>query len=165
MTEATKVPKLKRNDRTTETREKTVRRKAWAPPSRLDAPEPPPGYKHRWIRVESGGADDRANVSAKLREGYELVRADEYPDFDSGVQDDGKHAGVIGVGGLLLARIPEETLPSTERQQLLQLPRHLVRVGHPESNQWERRKPGAELSRRGEVAVKCEASCSSWPLP
>ena len=115
MTEATKVPKLKRSDRTTETREKTVRRKAWAPPSRLDAPEPPPGYKHRWIRVESGGADDRANVSAKLREGYELVRADEYPDFDSGVQDDGKHAGVIGVGGLLLARIPEET--ANERQE------------------------------------------------
>ena len=115
MTEATKVPKLKRSDRTTETREKTVRRKAWAPPSRLDAPEPPPGYKHRWIRVESGGADDRANVSAKLREGYELVRADEYPDFDSGVQDDGKHAGVIGVGGLLLARIPEET--AEERQE------------------------------------------------
>ena len=115
MTEATKVPKLKRSDRTTETREKTVRSKAWAPPSRLDAPEPPPGYKHRWIRVESGGADDRANVSAKLREGYELVRADEYPDFDSGVQDDGKHAGVIGVGGLLLARIPEET--ADERQE------------------------------------------------
>ena len=115
MTEATKVPKLKRSDRTTETREKTVRRKAWAPPSRLDAPEPPPGYKHRWIRVESGGADDRANVSAKLREGYELVRADEYPDFDSGVQDDGKHAGLIGVGGLLLARIPEET--ADERQE------------------------------------------------
>lgn len=109
MTEATKVPKLKRSDRTMETREKTVRRKAWAPPSRLDAPEPPPGYKHRWIRMESGGADDRVNVAAKLREGYELVRADEYPEFDSGVQDDGKHAGVISVGGLLLARIPEET--------------------------------------------------------
>ncbi len=109
MTEATKVPKLKRDARTTQTRQETVRRKAWAPPSRLDAPEAPPGYKHRWIRVESGGADDRVNVAAKLREGYELVRADEYPDFDSGVQDDGKHAGVISVGGLLLARIPEET--------------------------------------------------------
>jgi|TARA_R110000868_G_scaffold53319_2_gene167479 hypothetical protein len=48
-------------------------------------------------------------VAAKLREGYELVRADEHPDFDSGVQEDGKHAGVISVGGLLLARIPEET--------------------------------------------------------
>ena len=109
MTEATKVPTLKRSDRETETRETTTRRKAWAPPSRLDAPPPPPGYRHRWIRVESGGIDDRVNVAAKLREGYELVRADEYPEFDSGVQEDGKHAGVIAVGGLLLARIPEET--------------------------------------------------------
>ena len=109
MTEATNVPKLTRSTRDSETREKAVRRKAWAPPSRLDAPPPPPGYRHRWIRAESGGVDDRVNVAAKLREGYELVRADEHPDFDSGVQDDGKHAGVISVGGLLLARIPEET--------------------------------------------------------
>ena len=109
MTEATNVPKLTRSTRDSETREKTVRRKAWAPPSRLDAPPPPPGYKHRWIRAESGGVDDRVNVAAKLREGYELVRGDEHPDFDSGVQDDAKHAGVISVGGLLLARIPEET--------------------------------------------------------
>jgi hypothetical protein len=83
--------------------------KPWAPPSRLDAPPAPPGYKHRWIRAESGGVDDRTNIAGKLREGYELVRGDEYPDFDSGVQDDGKHAGVISVGGLLLARIPDET--------------------------------------------------------
>tara|TARA_R110000803_G_scaffold159925_1_gene223941 strand:- start:1613 stop:2098 length:486 start_codon:yes stop_codon:yes gene_type:complete len=110
MTEATNVPKLKRSTRDSETREVTARRKAWAPPSRLDAPTPAPGYKHRWIRAESGGAEDRINVAAKLREGYELVRADEHPEFDSGVQDDGKHAGVISAGGLLLARIPEETI-------------------------------------------------------
>ena len=114
MSEAENVPKLSRNSRDTETRDKTARRKAWAPPSRLDAPEAPAGYKHRWIRAEAGGSEDRTNVAGKLREGYELVRADEYPDFDSGVQDDGKHAGVISVGGLLLARIPEET--AAERQ-------------------------------------------------
>ena len=103
------VPKLNRSARDADTRDKTARRKAWAPPSRLDAPPAPPGYKHRWIRAESGGIDDRTNIAGKLREGYELVRGDEYPDFDSGVQDDGKHAGVISVGGLLLARIPDET--------------------------------------------------------
>jgi hypothetical protein len=103
------VPKLNRSARDADTRDKTARRKAWAPPSRLDAPPAPPGYKHRWIRAESGGIDDRTNVAGKLREGYELVRGEEYPDFDSGVQDDGKHAGVISVGGLLLARIPDET--------------------------------------------------------
>jgi hypothetical protein len=103
------VPKLNRSARDSDTRDTTARRKAWAPPSRLDAPPAPPGYKHRWIRAESGRVDDRTNIAGKLREGYELVRGDEYPDFDSGVQDDGKHAGVISVGGLLLARIPDET--------------------------------------------------------
>ena len=103
------VPKLNRSARDSDTRDTSARRTAWAPPSRLDAPPAPPGYKHRWIRAESGGVDDRTNVAGKLREGYELVRGDEYPDFDSGVQDDGKHAGVISVGGLLLARIPDET--------------------------------------------------------
>ena len=52
--------------------------------------------------------DDRNNIHKRRREGYELVRAEEYPDFDAPVIDEGKNAGVIGVGGLLLARIPEE---------------------------------------------------------
>jgi len=110
----TNVPKLNRTARTMETREKDARRKPWAPPSRLDAPPAPEGFRHRWIRAEVNGADDRINVSSKLREGYELVRADENPDFQSTSADDGKHAGVLSVGGLLLARIPEET--AQERQ-------------------------------------------------
>jgi len=116
------VPKLSRSKRESETREKTARRKSWAPPSRLDAPPAPPGYKHRWIRAESAGQEDRINVTGKLREGYELVRADEYPEFDSMIQEDGKHAGVISVGGLLLARIPEET--AEERREYYQSRTH-----------------------------------------
>jgi hypothetical protein len=109
------VPKLNRSNRETDTREKTARRKSWAPPSRLDAPPAPPGYKHRWIRAEAGGQEDRSNLTGKLREGYELVRADEYPEFSSPTVDDGRHAGVISVGGLMLARIPEET--AAERRE------------------------------------------------
>ncbi len=103
------VPKLNRNPRTVETREKDARRKPWAPPSRLDAPPAPEGFRHRWIRSEVNGVDDRINVSSKLREGYGLVRADEHPEFQSPSVEDGRHAGVISVGGLMLARIPEET--------------------------------------------------------
>ena len=80
----------------------------WAPPSSLDAPPAPDGFRHRWIRAESLGFSDTKNVSARLREGFELVRADEYPDSQYPVITDGKYAGVIGVGGLLLARISEE---------------------------------------------------------
>ena len=115
------VPELSRSKREAETRESTARRKHWAPPSRLDAPEAPPGYKHRWIRAETAGQEDRINVTSKLREGYELVRAEEYPEFDS-VVSDGKNQGVISVGDLLLARIPEET--ADERREYYQSRTH-----------------------------------------
>ena len=83
-------------------------KKVWTPPSSLDAPPAPDGFKHRWIRAESMGFDDTSNMSAKLRSGFELVRADEYSEIDYPTIQDGKYKGVIGVGGLLLARIPEE---------------------------------------------------------
>lgn len=100
---------MTRPTRAEETRIKSERPKVWRPPSTLDAPPPPEGFVHRWIRFETNGFDDRKNMSARLREGYELVRADEYPERDDlpSIQD-GKHAGVIAVGGLVLARIPKE---------------------------------------------------------
>ena len=101
---------IDRASRAKTSREKTARRKPWAPPSMLDAPPAPDGFKHRWIRAETRGFDDTKNISAKLREGYELVRSDEYPDFEAPVIDSGKYEGVFGVGGLVLARIPDETV-------------------------------------------------------
>ena len=89
-------------------RSKTERPKVWTPPSSLDAPPAPDGFRHRWIRAESLGFHDSKNISGRLRSGYELGRADEYKDSDYPVVTDGKYAGVIGVGGLLLARVPEE---------------------------------------------------------
>jgi hypothetical protein len=87
-------------------REKTTRRKPWAPPSSLDAPPAPDGYKYRWIRAETLGQSDTKNLNARLREGFELVRADSSDQYPT-IQE-GKYQGVIGVGGLLLAKIPEE---------------------------------------------------------
>ena len=97
-----------KTSRASSTRSKTERPKVWTPPSSLDAPPAPDGFRHRWIRAESLGFQDTKNISARLREGFELVRADEYPDTQYPVITDGKYAGVIGVGGLLLARISEE---------------------------------------------------------
>ena len=103
---------MKKDKKTTSraagTRTKTERPKEYKPPSSLDAPKAPDGFRHRWIRAESLGFQDSKNIFGRLREGYELVRADEYADADYPVVVDGKYAGVIGVGGLLLARIPEE---------------------------------------------------------
>ena len=89
-------------------RSKTERPKEYKPPSSLDAPQAPDGFRHRWIRAESMGFNDTKSIHGRLRSGYELVRADEYDTEEYPVVLDGKYAGVIGVGGLLLARIPEE---------------------------------------------------------
>ena len=101
---------IDRSPRAKKTREETAQRKPWAPPTMLDAPPAPEGYKHRWIRAEVRGFDDRQNISARLREGYEFVRKDEYPEFEAPVMESGRYEGVFGVGGLILARIPLETV-------------------------------------------------------
>ena len=102
------MSKTKKTSRAAETRTKTERPKEYKPPSSLDAPPAPDGFRHRWIRAESLGFNDTKNIHGRLRSGYELVRADEYKDSDYPIVTDGKYAGIIGVGGLLLARIPEE---------------------------------------------------------
>ena len=98
----------KRTSRAIQTREKQSKPKVWTPPSALDAPPAPNGFRHRWVRAESLGFQDTKNVSGRIRQGYELVRSDEYPDSDYPIVEDGKYAGVIGVGGLVLTRVPEE---------------------------------------------------------
>ncbi len=103
-----------KTSRASQTRTKAEAPKTWTPPSSLDAPPAPDGFRHRWIRVEVLGFDDTKNMSGKLREGWELVRADEYPDQDYPSLVTGKYSGVIGVGGLVLARIPEEIAQQRE---------------------------------------------------
>ena len=97
-----------KTSRASQTRDKVKKPTTWTPPSSLDAPPAPDGFRHRWIRAESLGFQDSKNISGRIRSGYELVRADEYKDSDYPVVTDGKYAGVIGVGGLVLARVPEE---------------------------------------------------------
>jgi len=103
-----KNTKNKLPSRESENRSKRERPKVWTPPSQLDAPPAPNGFKHRWIRAEAVGQLDQKNVSARLREGWEFVRADEYPEMEWPAIDSGRYAGVIAVGGLMLARIPNE---------------------------------------------------------
>ena len=138
MTEAKN--KIKRTSRENESRANVARRKSWTPPTKLDAPPPPDGYEHRWIRTHIRGEDDKTNVYAKMREGWEPVRADEYEDAHTKypVIDEGKDKGIIGVGGLMLARIPTETVKErTEyyrdqtRNQMKAVDENLMREQHP----------------------------------
>ena len=98
-----------KTSRASQTRSKTERPKVWVPPSSLDAPPAPDGFRYRWIRAESMGFEDSKNIQGRLRSGYELVRAEEVENAsDYPVVDTGKYKGVIGVGGLLLAKVPDE---------------------------------------------------------
>tara|TARA_B100000424_G_scaffold11202_1_gene8368 strand:+ start:255 stop:725 length:471 start_codon:yes stop_codon:yes gene_type:complete len=107
---------IKRTSRESEKKVLKEAKKPWTPPSSLDAPPAPNGYAHRWIRTNVQGFEDTANVSKKLREGWEFVKSDQiieeigqhnYPFYT-----EGRYKGCIGIGGLVLARIPEETLIS-----------------------------------------------------
>jgi hypothetical protein len=129
---------IDRKPRSEDVRTKSTRPQTWKPPSSLDAPPAPEGYKHRWIRMESAGFDDRKNLTARLREGFELVRAEEYPDWDLPTINDGKHAGVIAIGGLVLARIPIDLVQQREsyyrkqaQQQMDAVDNDLLRDQHP----------------------------------
>ena len=103
------MEKENKTSRATQTRSKSERPKVWVPPSSLDAPPAPDGFRYRWIRAESVGFQDTKNVTGRLREGYELVRAEEIENADDyPVLEEGKYKGVIGVGGLLLAKVPTE---------------------------------------------------------
>ena len=103
------MEKQKNTSRANQTREKSERPKVWVPPSSLDAPPAPDGFRYRWIRAEVVGYQDTKNVTSRLREGYELVRAEEVENAsDYPVLDEGRYKGVIGVGGLLLAKVPVE---------------------------------------------------------
>ena len=97
-----------KTSRASQTREKDLRKKVWTPPSYLDTPNAPTGFRHRWVRVEILGYVDTKNIQGRLRTGYELVRADEFPEDDYPAIPDCKYAGVIGHGGLVLTRVPEE---------------------------------------------------------
>ena len=94
--------------RASQTREKQKRKQVWTPPSYLDTPNAPNGFRHRWVRVEILGYVDTKNIQGRLRSGYELVRADEFPEGDYPAIPDGKYSGVIGHGGLVLTRVPIE---------------------------------------------------------
>ena len=115
----------KNKSRANQTRSKSERPKVWVPPSSLDAPPAPDGFRYRWIRAEVVGFQDTKNITGRIREGYELVRAEEVENSsDYPVIEDGRYKGVIGVGGLLLAKVPIEI---AEQRQAYMNRRHAER--------------------------------------
>jgi hypothetical protein len=104
-----KMEKTNRITRDLDTREKMERPKQWMPPQLLPDPNPEDGYAFRWIRIASLGKDDATNISGKLREGWEPVKASDHPEIRMfGSDSNAKFPDSVQVGGLLLCKTPVE---------------------------------------------------------
>ena len=98
----------KKLDREADTRATSERSKQWAPAELLPEPDKQAGYKYRWIRVSTLGQADPRNLSAKLRENWEPVRAEEQPNLQLLVDPNSRFKDNIEIQGLLLCKTPEE---------------------------------------------------------
>ena len=97
-----------RKPRELETRETLERPKQWMPPQLLPDPKPEEGYAYRWIRIATQGKDDPTNISGKLREGWEPVRAADHPEIRLFGSAGGNFPDSIQIGGLMLCKTPVE---------------------------------------------------------
>jgi len=92
------------------TREKTVRKKAWKRPEVLPSPTPEPGYEFHWVRISTQGQVDATNVSSKLREGWEPVKASDHPEITMVTVENDRFKDNVVIGGLMLCKAPVELI-------------------------------------------------------
>lgn len=123
--------------RDSEKRENDTRKKAWNRPDTLPNPTPEEGYAYRWIRIATRGVPDATNVSSKLREGWEPVKAEDHPEFALTDKDE-RFEGNILQGGLLLCKAPTELVQERNdyyenqaRSQMHSVDNNLMRENDP----------------------------------
>jgi hypothetical protein len=97
-----------RINRELETRDKNVRKRSWQRPETLPSPTPEDGYAYHWVRVSTQGQADATNVSSKLREGWEPVKAADHPEITMVTIENERFADNVVIGGLMLCKAPTE---------------------------------------------------------
>ena len=136
-----------RIDRELKSREKTTRKKAWTRPEVLPSPNPEPWYEFRWIRVSSQGTTDATNVSSKLREGWEPVKASDHPEITLVTIENDRFKDNVVIGGLLLCKAPVELIEERTdyykqqtRSQMESVDNNLMRENDPRMPLFHERK-------------------------
>lgn len=95
-----------RMPRDQETRTSESRAAFWKPPTTLPDPHPRPGLTFRWVRISALGQSDPGNVSSSFQEGWEPVRAADYPELEFRPDRDSRYPENVEIGGLLLCAAP-----------------------------------------------------------
>jgi hypothetical protein len=136
-----------RTDREHTTREKSVRPRAWQRPEVLPSPDPEPGYKYHWVRVSTQGQLDATNVSSKLREGWEPVKASDHPEITMVTVEQDRFKDNVVIGGLLLCKAPSELIDERSsyynqqaRAQMESVDNNLMRENDPRMPLFNERK-------------------------
>jgi|TARA_R110000772_G_C12934684_1_gene400180 hypothetical protein len=136
-----------RTNREHTTREKDTRRRAWQRPEVLPSPDPEPGYRYHWVRVSTQGQLDATNVSSKLREGWEPVKASDHPEITMVSVEQDRFKDNVVIGGLLLCKAPEELVDERSdyynqqaRSQMESVDNNLMRENDPRMPLFNERK-------------------------
>jgi len=129
------------------TREKTVRNEAWQRPEVLPSPNPEPGYEFHWVRVSTQGQVDATNVSSKLREGWEPVKATDHPEITMVTIENDRFKDNIVIGGLMLCKAPSEMVDERNdyytqqsKAQMQSVDNNLMRENDPRMPLFNERK-------------------------
>lgn len=109
-------------------RESTQRVQQWTPPQTLPEPEPQEGWVFRWIRTSIMGQADPSNTSAKFREGWEPVKAEDQPNLMMQADPNSRFKGNIEIGGLLLCKAPVELMKQRDDYYIKQAQAQLSSV-------------------------------------
>jgi hypothetical protein len=146
-----------RTPRELDTRAKTERPKKWMPSQLLPDPKPEPGYAYRWIRISTMGNNDPMNVSSKLREGWEPVKASDHPEIQLMGSGGGRFTDNIEIGGLLLCKTPQEFMEQRDdfyRQQaegqMQSVDNNFMRENDPRMPLFRERKTEVRFGRGAE---------------
>lgn len=97
-----------RTNRENTTRSQSERKRAWQRPEVLPSPNPEPGYEFHWVRVSTQGQVDATNLSSKMREGWEPVKAADHPEITMVSVESQRFKDNVVIGGLMLCKAPKE---------------------------------------------------------
>ena len=127
-----------RLDQEQETREESTQKRAWVRPELLPSPTPEEGYTYHWVRVSTNGEPDPTNVSSKLREGWEPVKATAHPEIELVSIENERFKDNIVMGGLMLCKAPVELVEQRNayyrqhaQQQVESVDNNLMRENDP----------------------------------